>query len=409
MDERQIFDRFHDALDVQLPPGAFSRFEARLAQATVKSARRPAIMLPWLRTGQRIGRHRQAWALAVIAAVLVVAFVAALVSVRGFHISAPTPAGHNVGKSDPWIVYQWVSPKSDYVTTLYLVRPDGSGLHALLPDSIWSRYSPDWSPDGQRIAFTANRGDRSDLWVVNADGSGARRIVSCDEPCNTVKSADWSPDGRRILFTQDDLPAGPGGVPTGFEFKVLDLASNAVTTIFSEHEDMPVEGARWSPDGHQIAFRRAHLSPYGDEIGAALFVRNLADGHERQLTAWDSFAADPDWGPDGRIVFNTLGGLGDKSNAANLYLIEPDGTGLRALTTYTAGIKVGATPRWTPDGSAILFTQEECWDGGPIAACLGDAGRWLRQLATIKPDATGLALATFTGVQGAHPELRPVH
>src|SRR6266581_1314788 len=192
--------------------GRLCRRSAATKRRRPESPWRPAIILPWLRTGQRMDRNRHAWALAVIAVLLVVAFVAALVSVRGFHISAPTPAGHNVGKSDPWIVYQWVSPKSDYVTTLYLVRPDGSGLHTLLPDSIWSRYSPAWSPDGQRIAFTADRGDRSDLWIVNADGSGARRIVSCDEPCNTVKSADWSPDGRRILFTQDDLPAGPGGV-----------------------------------------------------------------------------------------------------------------------------------------------------------------------------------------------------
>src|SRR6266702_1593608 len=119
---------------------------------------------------------------------------------------------------------------------------------------------PDWSPNGQRIAFQVEPGDRQDLWIVNADGSGARRLVSCDAPCDTTNDPAWSPDGQKILYGQDDLPAGPGGVPTRFEFKVLEMTSARVTTVFSEHDGLPVEGARWSPDGQQIVFRRARLS-----------------------------------------------------------------------------------------------------------------------------------------------------
>ena len=65
-----------------------------------------------------------------------------------------------------------------------------------------------WSPDGQRIAFAVvdpRPGDRTDdakagLWVMNADGSGSRRVA------RNAASSDpaWSPDGRRIAFRRFD-------------------------------------------------------------------------------------------------------------------------------------------------------------------------------------------------------------
>ena len=311
-----------------------------------------------------------------------------------------------VGRSDPWILYQWFTPTNSQVDELWLVRPDGSGNHPLLSTSTDSLH-PDWSPDGQQIAFIADRGDRSDLWMVNADGTSARRLVTCDAPCNTVNDPSWSPDGRKILFGQDNLPAGPGGVPTSFEFKVIDLASGVVTTLYSGHAGSPVEEARWSPDGRHIVFKRGRLSASGDEIGVAIFVMDLAGGRQRQLTPWDSFAQDPDWGPGGWIVFGTYG-FGDTIHPSNLFLIKPDGTGLTPLTTFRAGAVVGGQPRWTPDGSAVVFVQDSCRDGTPISVCIGDPAQQLRQLAIIRADGTGLGLATPTGTLGTHPEFRPL-
>jgi Tol biopolymer transport system component len=325
---------------------------------------------------------------------------------------APKPTATSVGTSDAWILYERASPLGENIPTLYLIRPDGSGEHLLLPgftDAKRANEHPDWSPDGQRIAFAATRAGviapgstleqgRLDLWIVNANGMGARRLVSCDDPCNTVNEADWSSDGRKILFGQDDLPTGPGGVPTGFEFKVLDLASNTVTTILSRRDGMTADSARWSPDGRQIVFTRARLSASGEAIGQALFVTDLAGGDDHQLTPWDSFASYPDWGPDGRIVFSTysdLDGLPPPTKASNLFLIMADGTGLKQLTTFAAGNMRGTQPRWAPDGTLIIFTQD-------------DLVREFRHMATIKPDATALGPATSTGITGTRAEIRPI-
>jgi Tol biopolymer transport system component len=310
-----------------------------------------------------------------------------------------TPKATSVGKTDPWIVYEFNNPQGQDIRTLYLVRPDGSGQHVLLPgftDAKKRNEHPDWSPDGQRIAFAGQRGDQLDLWIVNADGTGAKLVVSCDAPCNTVNDPDWSSDGRKILFAQDDLPLGPGGVPTAFEFKVLDLASDAVITILSGRVGMG--NPRWSPDGRQITFSRSRLSASGEVVGAALFIRDLDSGNERQLTSWSSFAAFADWGPDGRrIAFDTytLEDFPQTPEASNIFIILCDGTGLTPLTKFSVGVMRGTQPRWTPDGSAIVFTED-------------DLARGLRQLATIKPDGTGLRLATTTPVRGTRPEVRPI-
>jgi hypothetical protein len=58
---------------------------------------------------------------------------------------------------------------------LYSLDPDGAGLTMIFfsPDDD---YAPGWSPDGSRIAFTSTQGGRAQIWVMNADGSGAANI-----------------------------------------------------------------------------------------------------------------------------------------------------------------------------------------------------------------------------------------
>jgi Tol biopolymer transport system component len=74
---------------------------------------------------------------------------------------------------------------------VYVVNADGSGQRRLARES--SR-GPAWSPDGGRIAFVAPEG----IYVMNADGSGQRRLAR-----ESSRGPAWSPDGGRIAFVSD--------------------------------------------------------------------------------------------------------------------------------------------------------------------------------------------------------------
>ena len=60
-----------------------------------------------------------------------------------------------------------------------------------------------WSPDGRRIAFTTNRDGNTELYVMNADGSGQRRLTRTPE--RFEGNPAWSPDGSRIAFQREGL------------------------------------------------------------------------------------------------------------------------------------------------------------------------------------------------------------
>ncbi len=113
------------------------------------------------------------------------------------------PEGTIVQVGEPWIAYQWVQADGDGI---YLVRPDGTDPHALLPDAKYNAFHPDWSPNGKQIAFDAETGGGNEIWVVNADGTNAAVIVprrtECAISCGDVALPAWSPDGSKIAFVR---------------------------------------------------------------------------------------------------------------------------------------------------------------------------------------------------------------
>ena len=89
-----------------------------------------------------------------------------------------------------------------------ITDPHGSEIRPLTQGA-----APDWSPRGDRLAFVRWRGEHSALFVINADGTGLRRLQVVKR--GLLKSPVWSPDGRRIAFLWGDelhtiSPSGHG-------------------------------------------------------------------------------------------------------------------------------------------------------------------------------------------------------
>ena len=84
---------------------------------------------------------------------------------------------------------------------LYLVDGSGRAPRALTDSPTTIHSFGGWHPDGQQIAFSRDNRSIPNLYVMNADGSGQRRVTR--EPIH-VWGASWSPDGRRLTFASSD-------------------------------------------------------------------------------------------------------------------------------------------------------------------------------------------------------------
>jgi TolB protein len=89
------------------------------------------------------------------------------------------------------------APNTDQPTELMVANVDGTASSSL---RVRDAFEPDWSPDGTTIAFTRPNGPaRSEIWVVNADGTSPRRLIG-DEALDASQPR-WTPDGTHIVFT----------------------------------------------------------------------------------------------------------------------------------------------------------------------------------------------------------------
>jgi WD40 repeat protein len=138
---------------------------------------------------------------------------------------------------------QWIAFASNRSGTyqIWAAHPDGSGLHKVTPDG-WEKSFPAFSPDSSRILFTRASGSSSDLWTVKLDGTGLKQVTKTAE---FETQATYSPDGSRLVVARQPSRADENGSNL-FKMRVDGTDVVRLTTVGS---------ARW-----------AHTDPFWNNV-----------------------------------------------------------------------------------------------------------------------------------------------
>ncbi len=302
-------------------------------------------------------RNRRIGAGVVAATVTVTAFV--LVA-RAFAPGLRTPAAP-VGPQG-FILYGDWDEKAQRAEW-YTVRPDGSDrrdLHVSATCAVWF-------PDGNQILITNDDAAGPEPLrpaVVDSDGSNLRPLDAARNPDLNLGCGDVSPDGARISLEGFGQP-GHGDLDGIYSIRSSD--GGGLTRLVSG----PVSPPEYSPDGTRLSFfdTKEGVSPTGS---GALFVMR-ADGTDPvRITPWGYTFGDHAWSPDGSwIVFQRPFG--------QLYLVRPDGSDLHRIPLELPQGTGALNPSWSPDGASIVFSLQRA-DGAEIYM--------------VRPDGTGMRAVT---------------
>lgn len=256
---------------------------------------------------------------------------------------------------------------------LFAARPDGSHERQILqPPEGFIDDDPDWSPDGERIAFV--RRDNSAcgvdsiyswLFVVDADGSNLTQLttsepgVDCALGGGCAFEPAWAPDGKTITFSRQSGPLIGGEWRETAIYLINDDGSGLRQVTQRRLLTTGVDEApQFSPDGQRIAFERRNIRGTRPHGGQAIWTVRVDGSNERRLTPWRLFAGDTtDWSPDGQRILFESNENGVANQSANIYSINRDGTDLRQLTFARGGEVQHFASSYSPDGTMITFAR----------------------------------------------------
>jgi Tol biopolymer transport system component len=273
------------------------------------------------------------------------------------------------------------------------IHPDGTGytVYRIGPPTL--NLAPGgWSPDGRKMVFEAwddTDPSRTGVYVADASSLAEAVPVQITHPLLHDIALGWSPDGTRLLLIQ--VTRCPEGECDGGDLYVVNADGSDPTRLNPEGTFVTCCGpASWSPDGTKVVFGAPSLDASGtpDFTTSAVYVAEADGSHVEAITEPGAFTEAAGWSPEGDwIVFNKKSGpIGVKGS--DLYLVHPDGSGLRAITTEGAAGRsdqIGAV--WSPDGSRLLFTVVP---GGPVKR----SDLWI-----VNQDGTDLTRLTDTPAQ----------
>ncbi|MCI0475458.1 MAG: hypothetical protein L0Y55_04370 [Anaerolineales bacterium] len=200
---------------------------------------------------------------------------------------------------------------------LWIMNADGSGARM-----VFERASdPSFSQDGTRLAFYHWT---DGMWLANVDGAGARKYIGDSK----ARSPAWSHDGRWLAFSGIDV------VPSNVLAGETPVRRSVVVGAMPD----------WSPDDTQIAFQTCRENKCG------IYKANAQTG--ATMLVVDDDGSLPVWSPDGKMILyqKEIGG------ERQLFVIHPDGTNKKQLTQ---GPAPHVAANWSRDGNFIFYRSPE--------------------------------------------------
>ena len=246
-----------------------------------------------------------------------------------------------------------------YVTQLWLADVATRESRALTFGSK-SNTAPAWSPDGGKLAFMSERGEKRQVWWLDLRGGEPEKLTAAEEG---VIAFAWSPDGSRIAYTassgRDDerkeRDKRYGELERGDDRGHVQLWWHAVGGARAKRltdAARSVGDFSWSPNGQAIAFDHQIDDALGSDSTKDIAVVDVEAGKVRELVTWYGPDAHPVWSPDGgRIAFETV------AEDRSWYYAN----GLVAVVPASGGNPTVLTRDFDEDVSLVGWTQAGLW------------------------------------------------
>lgn len=393
------FERDLPDLLAELAPRARPEYRDDIVRQTAHMRQRPAWMFPerWLPvsviTTRAFAAQPIRFRVVGLVALLLLALAVGLVVVAGSQRHVPAPfgpaanglvayeAGGDIFTADPVsgvakaVVTGWqtdlrpiFSRDGTHVvferreagslpSRLLVARSDGSGLVVVTPEPVSG--NPDYyggatatysfSPDGTEIVLWSRADAGGELWIVQADGSGMRRV---DVPMTVVEASYRPPDGAELIVTGSTN----GGANSVY---AVDAKTGAQRTIVAPESGVGVGYVRVSPDGSRLAY----VSSVDPDSGPSSYRVHVigVDGRgdvKLPMPAGATFQDAPAWSNDGTRLAITRG-YAEYNEDMALAVIPADGSGVGVESAHGLTGCCDTNLQWSPDDTSILVTPED--------------------------------------------------